>query len=229
MLRVVALGSCLLMALAGCSGGPDPPSGTETSSPAASSSSRPAVAVPLAPVLTDTLHLLDAPHMAATLNPRSQPFRTLVPSAADAFAGLLGAAPLPKWTLPETNLTAFAGSVVVWVEVDGFVAHQDATNPCFWQLAIRLERDDGGFYQQSGGCVPEPAVVPEGIRAIEFPFEGIDFSAFNGTTVAIQLTTSSLVAAPGATVSALSGTLDYDSTMTVRGLQVPLDTQTLLA
>jgi hypothetical protein len=174
------------------------------------------------------LHLLDAPHMAATLNARSQPFRSAVPSSADNFGGILGLVEVLKWSMPRPNLTALAGSAIIWVDVQGPVAHQDATNPCFWQLSMRLERDDGGFYQVSGGCVEEPAIVPEGIRAIEFAFEGVDFSTFEGQTLSIVLTTTAVANAPGSTVSAMSGSIENDSRVTVVGLQVPLDTQTLL-
>lgn len=226
MVRVMVAATLLMLGLAGCSTGQEV--AIETPTPSATSSSAAASVAPPVPLLTDTLYLLDAPHMAATLNARTEPFRSPVPSAADQVSGILGASPILKWSMPRPNLTALAGSAIIWVDVQGFVAHQDATNPCFWQLSLRLDRDDGGFYATSAGCVEEPAVVPEGIRAIEFAFEGIDVSSFVGEELSIQLTTTALAAAPGATVSALSGSLEHDSRLTVVGIQVPLDTQTLL-
>ncbi len=225
MARLVVAAALLMLGLAGCSAGEDLAIETPTAS-ATPSSAAPIVAP--VPVLTDTLHLLDAPHLAATLNPQSSAFRAPIPSAADSFGGLLGVNPTLKWSLPRPNMTALAGSAVVWVEVQGTVVHQDATNPCFWLLTLRLDSDDGGIYQQSGGCVEEPTVVPEGIRPVQFTFEGVDFSGFEAETLSFQLSTTAAPLAPGASVTALTGTLEYDGLLTIAGLQVPLDTQTLL-
>src|SRR5687767_11692800 len=134
MLRMVALGACLLVTLAGCSSAPD--SGGPTTS---SSSALPTSATVLTftkPVLTDTLHLLDAPHFAATLNARSEPIRTPVATAGTQDDGAA------LWKLPRPEgLGVLQGNATVWVEVKGAVASATA-GECFWVVYLRVESAD---------------------------------------------------------------------------------------
>lgn len=178
-------------------------------------------------VLTDVLHLLDAPHLAADLNvARYEPYRNEVPGVSEALAGTFGVLQALRWSMPMPELPQLTGSIVLWVEVEGVVTH-DATEPCFWQVSWRVDNADG-FVEVSGACGEEPTVVPTGIRALELDLQSYTAPyGFVGQTLSIQISSTALPS-PDGRVNVLSGTTYNDSLLTIEGLQLPLDFQSVL-
>jgi hypothetical protein len=220
MMRVVALVSCLLMALAGCSSGPA--SDEATPSSVTTSSSATVLTFNAPPPLTDTLHLLDAPHLAATLPEGGEEIRVPIPSSA----GVSGTE--VRWSLPRpTGLNSISANLTFWVEVQGTVLNNEPTG-CFWYVVLTVDTGDGLSSLADPMCASEPAVVPPGVRQLTlFNSGSFDISGASGATIKVEVSVSSSVA-PGASVALLAGTSEHDSSVTIAGLQLPLDTQTLV-
>jgi hypothetical protein len=185
--------------------------------------------MPPATLTTDTLHLVDAPHLVGTLPLTSLPYEERVPDATQNLAGVIGQAEVLLWTMPMPNVTALTGSVVLWGKVEGTVVHQDATNPCFWQVGFRVARADGGAFLFGTDCIEEPTIVPEGTRKLEFLFEDVEMPPFaGGVSLSLVVSTTAVAQGPGAGVFVLAGTQEFDSTWTIKDLLAPVDIETLL-
>jgi hypothetical protein len=120
------------------------------------------------------------------------------------------------------------------VEVEGTVTGSVSIPPsttgnsCFWTISIDIVHGDGRLEEVWGFCVQEPMVVPTGVRVLDLSLGApIDMPPSAGDRLAISVATFG-TRSPGATVDLLSGTTDSDSTFLIQGLQVPIDTQTLL-
>lgn len=211
------------IALAGCSSGPEP--GLEQ--PAASSSSS---APPTLPdiVRTDTLYLLDSPHLAGALPADGATIRTYVPTDLDSLEGAQ-VPEWPKWTLPRPDLAELEVTIRLWIDVQGVV-----TNPprgafnCFWSFAFFIEHNDGTRTGLTNYCSPEAPVVPTGIKMQERSFVVTpDLAVGRGDRLGFDLNTYGAYA-PDASSDVLSSTAEFDSSLSIAGLQLPIDTQTLL-
>lgn len=180
---------------------------------------------------TDTMYLLGSPHMSAA-EPRGQTIRTPLPSFPDAFQGsLLGTNSSlgVAWTLPRGGLQVLEGNATLWIEVRGRVTNPNtpyAGGGCFWNVFLRAEADDGG-YSGSVECLDEPTTVPPGVRALNVTFDAIDVRGVVGDTLSIAVYSSGIYGAD-ATVELLSGSVEFPSRLSLRGLALPLDTQTYL-
>src|SRR5687768_211375 len=105
---------CLVSVLAaGCTSAPPEPGSTATHTVTAVETRAPVL-------LTDTLHLLDAPHLAATLPEATQEIVLDVPTRGDQAL---------EWTMPrpQSPLTV-AAKVTLWVQVEGTVLNGVAPN-----------------------------------------------------------------------------------------------------
>ena len=214
--------------LAGCSGpeGEDP--GLPASGPTFSVSATRSL-LPADDPSTDTMYLLGSPHMSATL-PGGPTLRTALPSFQDAFEGsLLGtnsSIGVP-WTLPRGGLQVLEGNATLWIEVKGTVTNPNtvyAGGGCFWNVFLRAEADDGG-YSGSVECLDEPTVVSPGIRQLNVTFDAVDVRGIVGDTLSIAVYTSGVYGSD-ASVELLSGSVEFPSRLSLRGLALPLDTQT---
>jgi hypothetical protein len=216
MLRMVALGSCLLMALAGCSSGPGSDDGPVAT---ASSSSRSVLTFAPPPPTTDTLHMVQAPHLAAAAPTGTEPIRHDVPTLYAADVKDL------VWTMPRPDLAVLSAEIHLWVDVQGTVANGAANRSCFWEVNLRVIQADGS-YHFIYGCAAEPDVPQPGVREVVVEID-FDIAALAGDLVGIGLQTEAILS-PGASMTLLTGTSEYDSRVTIEGLQLPLDTTTLL-
>lgn len=215
MVRWMVAAACVVMALAGCS---SPPQESMAGSPSPSPSlTTIIVGLPVAPTSTDTLHLLDAPHMAAAAPTGSDPIRSPVPVDYSPLAKPL------EWTMARPGLRTITAHVHLWVDVEGSVVNTHSDG-CFWDVYLKVGTTDSGALEFA--CANEPQVVPTGIRAIDVDVT-FDVSKIVGDQFALGLE-SAAASAPGASVTALGGTPQYDSTMRIEGLSLPLDTTTLL-
>ena len=222
MLRL-AVGAVCLTLLAGCSASPpQEPASTPTPSSAT-------MGPPPAPIArTDTLHLLDAPHMAGALPQGGATVRTPVPSDVNNAQG--APIPAPAWTLPRPGLAELKVDLHLVVDVEGVV-----TNPprgagnCFWAIDFFLRHADGSEDGAGSYCRSEQPVVPAGVRALDFAFAlAPDAAPLPGDLFGVRVATLGAYA-PGGSVSILSGSADADSTLAIAGLQLPIGTTTLLA
>lgn len=234
MLRAAPL-AAFLVVLAGCSSPPDPENAASSTSSYSitADSLRPAV------VLTDTLHLLDAPHVAAALPAGGAALER--PLCARGVGVTVGGNPVvpacvaEPWTLPRPDgFTTLVGSVTFWVDVQGTVTNSNPSDPCFWEVSLYAPAPaDGGapvsVSDQERLCAPEPPVVPTGIRALRFDIPVRTLSDASGGELRLDLYAYGGVLGPGATMKVLMGTPEHDSQITLSGLQVPLSTQTYLA
>jgi hypothetical protein len=134
---------------------------------------------------------------------------------------------VPAWSLPRP---AFADLAVVHltIDVEGVV-----TNPprgafnCFWTLELAVVHADGTLAESTSICHGAPDVLPDGVQALDVPLSTTFAGMLQpGDRLAFSLQTMG-VYTPGAAVDVLSGTADGDSTLTIHGLQLPVDTQTL--
>jgi hypothetical protein len=223
-MRVLVVAMLSVMGLAGCSS--SPPSSDEAGPVEVVTSTATLSLLPPAEPTTDTMYLLEAPHMTATLPPADPLLRTPVPSV---FEGP-GAASWAEWLLPRGGVGVLEGNVTLWVEVRGAVVNPNlpfmGNDPCFWSVTLVAYRSDGG-YNAVGDCADEPNVVPEGIREIRVEFSAVDISDVQGDTLALWVSNSG-IASDGATVEVLAGSPEYPSRLALRGLELPLDTRTLL-
>ncbi len=220
------LGLAFVFMLAGCS---SPPTPDDTVAPATFTST--ATLSDLAPAepVTDTMYLLDAPHMTASA-PLGAVFRTPVPSVFDGITSGGSAAPLVEWSLPRDGLRVLEGNATLWVEVQGTVTNPNVPfsggEACFWSVMIGAHRSDGG-YSSYGTCLDEPTVVPPGVRELKVEFPAFDASEIIGESLFVAIGNSGLYG-NGASVDVLSGSAEYPSRLSLRGLTLPLDTQTYL-
>jgi hypothetical protein len=229
MLRALSLVACLVV-LSGCSSN----GSTTDETPTPTFTSVADTAVALAPALTDTMHLLDAPHMAGAAPTGSQVIR--VPVRASGIPVTIDGADSRTWQMPRpATLTFLTGSTTLWVDVEGTVTNSNPTDPCFWRVKLySLSTSSGGgnpagvSMDPSFVCASEPAVVPVGVRALQLTFPGYDLGETAGDVLVLSIEADGGVLAPGASIDVLTGTPEYDSRVTVSGLQLPLMTQTLL-
>lgn len=216
--------------LAGCSSAQDdvrdPPSSGPTFAVTATRS-----LLPEPDPTTDTMYLLASPHMSAM--PLDGPtVRTPLPSFQDAFeASLLGANSSigVPWKLPRDGLQVLEGNATLWIEVQGTVTNPNtpyAGGGCFWNVFLRAEADDGG-YSGSVQCLDEATVVSPGVRVLNVTFDAIDVRGVVGDTLSMAVYTSGIYGSD-ATVELLSGSVEFPSRLSLRGLALPLDTQTYL-
>lgn len=229
MLRFVAL-SVLLLGLAGCfSGSPGSQDGSSdrlTSSAAVAPPSPPPV------VRTDTLHLLDPPHMAGLLPDGGELIRTYVPTDVD---NLEGPVVVPDWSLPRPSLDTLEVTLSLVVEVQGTVTNppRPAIGPaplssCFWSVGFFLQHADGSRTGMTNYCRNEGQVLSPGIQTLEQRFLLTPDAPFlPGDQFGFHLDTYGIYG-PDSGVYILSGTPEHDSTLTIAELQLPLDTRTLL-
>lgn len=223
MLRPLLVLLLVSIALAGCSSGVEPTIAQPASS---SSSTAPPVLADL--VRTDTLYLLESPHLAGALPTGGAIIRTYVPTDLDSLEG--AQVPVfPKWTLPRPDLAELEVTIRLWIDVQGVV-----TNPprgafnCFWSFSFFIEHNDGTRTGLTSYCSPDAPVVPTGIRMQEHSFvETPDLAVGRGDRLGFDINTYGAYA-PDASVDILSGTAEFDSSFTITGLQLPIDTQTLL-
>lgn len=171
------------------------------------------------------MYLLDAPHMVATLPAGATTIRTAIPAEASAATGAFSP---PHWSLPSPDLTEFRVTLRLHIDVQGFVANPDSDG-CFWHIAFHFE--DRSFLDGGSGlsshCIGEAAIVATGTRVLELETSTASFDPSGGERLAFTIYSIGYYA-PGATVDLLSGTIDADSSWTIEGLQLPLDTRTLL-
>ena len=207
---------CCLVSLmaAGCASAPPEPEATTTHTVAATETAS-------AFSVTDTLHLLDAPHLAATLPEGAQDLVLDVPTRGGDQA--------LQWTMPrpESPLTV-AATVTLWVDVQGTVVNGASPNgggDCFWTLVLLI---DGEAPASAGACVEEPVTVPTGIRQLVVEIPPLDTSMLKGTKLGLGLFATALASSPDSSIHLLTGTPEHDSLFTVQGLEVPLDMQTVL-
>jgi hypothetical protein len=76
-------------------------------------------------------------------------------------------------------------------------------------------------------CIPQPETLPTGIHELQVTFPGRPVPADAGDRLVLSLTSSAAMA-PGSSIHVLSGSTQFNSRITLNGLQVPLDTQTYL-
>lgn len=226
-MRVFFVAALLVVGFAGCTSTPSPEeeaAPTPTFTSLATLSNLP----PPAPT-SDTMYLLDAPHMVAS-PPSGPTVRTPVPSLFDDLAPGLGSASFVEWSLPRDQLGVLEGNLTFWVEVRGSVVNPNVPffggTACFWNVMLLAYRSDGG-YNGVGNCADEPNVVPEGVREFRVEFGAIDISDVAGDVLAVRVSTSGIYS-DGATVDLLAGSPEHASRLALRGLTLPLDTQTYL-
>ena len=203
---------------------------TPTSSPTASITS--AIQGPTTAALTDTLHLLDAPHVTGLAPDLAEPLRTPLQSTA----GTVQTTPVDykDWQMPRpATLTYLTGTARFWIEYQGTVV-ANPVDSCFWRISLHVANNTTApngnpttISMTDAVCVGEPEALPTGIRALEVTFPGRPIPDGSAANMTLEITHSGRLA-PGASVNLLSGTIDHDSTLTLNGLQVPLTTQTYL-
>jgi hypothetical protein len=218
MLRPLVAAALLVLSLSGCSSGP------ETQGPTTPGPTFTATAQPVADqvVRTDTMHFLDAPHMTGSVPTASEPLRVpLKPIAAnDPRSSIV------VWSLPRPQgLGLLEVEFHLFIEVEGtFVNADPGGGDCFWNATLHVRDADSSTWIVE--CGAEGPLVQPGIRELRFVGQN-DISQVGGGELQVEL----LMAAPptpGAAAFLLTGTPDHDSSLTIAGLQLPIDTQTLL-
>lgn len=222
--RPVAAALPLLVLLAGCS---SPPAEEAAPSPTTAFTSTATLSLLPGPEPTsDTMYLLDAPHMQAA-PPAGPTVRAAVPSLADQLQASGGAE--AEWTFPRDQLRVLEGNLTFWVEVRGSVLNPNVPfgggTSCFWTALLLVK--DGNASSGVGNCADEPNVVPEGVREIRIGFGAADIGDVVGDTLAVRLSNSGVYSGQ-ATVEVLAGSPEHASRLALRGLSLPLDTQTYL-
>lgn len=220
-MRSQVVATLVLVGLAGCASTPDVP----TTTPSSSSPSLVLPPLEQRPLTTDTLHLLEAPHMAGRVPSSDVVLRQAIPSAY----GNPGGSSLPiEWTMPRPDLPALTGEVAIWVEVQGTVANAGYAQAggCFWIVWIAIVDEQGG-QTEIGSCQLDAPIVEPGVRQVRWELPAFDVRDAVGTALVIGLQTTAAPGTGGA-VTLLSGTKESDSILQLDGLQVPLDTTTLL-
>lgn len=202
--------------------GPGPEDTPSPSSPAPTRTSEPGVQ-PLAAGMTDTLFLLEPPHMAGRLPGDGAGLRIPVESYSTVVAG---GGDGVLWSMPRPDLASLSGNATIFVEVQGTVLQSPLTQGCFWQVLLRLDGADG-ISAATGACVAEDTLIQPGVRELRVAWSGLDVAGLEGDQVGLSLVANG-EKAPGATIEVLAGTAEHPSRLSLRGLAVPLDTRTLL-
>lgn len=210
------LAVALFLVLAGCSSRPEAPAAPV---PAVTTV---ATSTPEPVVLTDTLHFLDAPHMAAAAptggEPLRVPLKPITPgNTADSIV---------QWVLPRPEgLNLLTIELRLFIEVEGTYANADPSGgECFWSMALHVAGSEGDTWEIL--CAGEGPIVQPGIREIHLT-ETHDITGVGGAELQFDI----LMATPpnpSAAAFLLTGSTEYDSSLTVAGLQLPLHTRTLL-
>lgn len=215
----------LAFALAGCADASDAPS-TESPSPTVRVVATRSL-LPEPEPTTDAMYLLAPPHMTAS-PPDGETFRTLLPSYVEgSLPAPLGTSERIEWQLPRGGLRVLDGNLTFWAEIRGAVTNPNIPfngTACFWSVTILAYADDGGFHAY-GNCLDEPAVIPEGIREMRWDFSGLDMSGVTGDILAVSIASSGIYG-DGSSVEILWGSREHPSRLAVRGLALPLDTET---
>lgn len=218
-MRLLALAAVSTFLLAGCSGA-DPAAPAPTSTSAAPV---PQPDVPEPVLLTDTLHFADAPHLTGAAPTGNDPIRVPIePIAPEATAGIAKA----TWELPRPDgLDVFMFQAKLYIEVKGTFVNLDQ-NGCFWSVFITVHSGNG-----EGSSAPYCGVagptVNSGLHEVAVANRGWDLSDEPGRHIRLKLSMTT-APTPGSTATLLTGAIDTDSTITIDGLQLPIDTRTLL-
>ena len=217
MLRPWLVVPLLLLALPGCSS----KSQEEPATPAQTFTSTVAPVVDTI-VRTDTMHFLDAPHMTGQVPTATEALRVpLKPfQPHDLQASIV------QWSLPRPEgLLRLEVEAHLFIQVEGTFPNADpGGGGCFWSTSVHVKGADGGSWINL--CGEEGPLVQPGIRELRLSGRN-DISQVGGNELQFDF----LMAAPptpGAAAFLLTGTPDYDSSLTITGLQLPIDTQTLL-
>ena len=192
-----------------------------------------------APTFTDTYHLLDRPEMTPRVPTAMEPLRLPVDSFFMQTQKGVGSGSLTSgnfldtWntTLP-TGLDVFAGNATLWVEVTGTLAADPRTNiepGCFWVLSVGVGPYETSTESHDLGCIKTGPEVPAGLYKLVFPFTVTDVAWSEGTLLRFEFHSQEPLARPsGAKAELLTGSVAYDSTVRVFGLELPLDAGRLL-
>lgn len=227
MAKPLALLSLSVLLLAGCAGGrADEPPG-EAAGSASPRTYKTVVGQSTAQAYTDTLHLLAWPASTTEAPKDAAPLRIPIePFATQAASGYFNDGWDYTWAEGTTGL---AGNLTVWVEVVGSVTN--AAHPlnggCFWSFSLVIGSYETGDFHGLP-CVPEAGTVAPGIRQLVVPFDLSGIAVPAGTPVHWEMHVQDLSRAPGAEVNVLTASTQYDSTLTIAGLQLPLDPSLLL-
>lgn len=217
-MRGLAVLACLTVLLAGCSGGDggDSPSGPSGSMTSTSTGPAP----PPVPT-TDTLHFLEGPMMTA-LPPTGSDVRTPVGFSDGGPDG--NQRPGATWSHVVTVATNVTGAEVhVWVEVLEQMLEAPTLPPatqCTWQLTTAI----GGDTVPITSCINEPpGPISPGVKELVFSLVlqgNVEFEV--GETITVGLARNAFSASANNAVDALSGSIEHDSRITLRGLKEPL-------
>lgn len=235
MVRGVA--ACVLvLVLSGCSSSPDGP----TAEPSPTSAFTTTADDELLPTveLTDTVHLLAAPHTAATLPIGLEEFATQVSTTSPFNAPRLPTTgngtntTWARWELPRPDHMDFVtGSGLFFVEFQGTTANAVPFDQCYWRISLVALQPTANTGVVSTGesqvCLPQSEALPSGIHELQVTFPGQPVPADAGDRLVLTITSSATMT-PGSSIVVLSGTPEHDSRVTLNGLQVPLDLQTYL-
>lgn len=173
-------------------------------------------------VRTDTLHFLDAPHMTGQAPAEGAVLR--VPLKPYQPHDLQSS--MVQWSLPRPEgLLRLEVELHVYLEVEGTFPNADpGGGDCFWSSSLHVRGADGSSWIIL--CGEEGPLVQPGIRELRLTGRN-DISQVGGDELQFEI----LMAAPptpGAAAFLLTGTPEFDSTLTITGLQLPIDTQTML-
>jgi hypothetical protein len=215
-LVVVLLG----ITLSGCS---STPTDAEETAPLPTFTSTATSTAPVDDVIrTDTMHFLDAPHMTGLPPTSGEAVRVpLKPiDAADTQASFV------RWTLPRpADLGLLDIEIRLFIEVQGSFANADpGGGDCFWSAALYVKGSDDSTWAVL--CAGEGPLVQPGIREVTLTGSQ-DISLVPGGELEFSLLMAT-PPTPGSAAFLLTGTPDQDSRMTLVGLQLPIDTQTVL-
>lgn len=225
MAKIPALAALAFLLLAGCSSAPEAPDASEADP------GRPTyttvVGQSSARLPTDTLHLLSWPAWTTTAPKDPNPLRLPIEPFATQSASLYFD---DGWDYTwEEGKTGLVGNLSVWVEVVGSVTN--AAHPlnggCFWSFSLVVGSYETGDFHGLD-CVPEAGTVAPGIRQLVVPFDLAGLAVAPGTPVHWEMHVQDLSRAPGAEVNVLTGSTQYDSTLSILGLQLPVDPSLLL-
>lgn len=223
--------------LAGCFGGGDGSPAESTTAPSTFAVTVGKPIAPEAPKVTSTLHLMDQRRLTTVEPDAFEPVRIPVGSLNTiALASASGSVTAWNFTWPA-DVGVVRGTYHIVVDVQGVVLNEFAVvtgGPyCFWSLSISVF-GEGDAQGSSGGswtgCVPEPVVVPEGIRTFDVPFELPTAPYAQGNSASLQVTVPSSARSPDSSLDLLTGSITQDSTITFEGVGWPLglDQVTLL-
>lgn len=213
--------------LAGCSGAPDgsPPGGAAASPPASVTT----VVGTHTPTYTDTLHLLAQPDMTPDPPGPGKPLRvTVVPFAEQAASGYFD----DTWDITwDQGVQGLVGNISLWAEVTGTVFNDPpnvlSNRDCFWSFAIIVGSFETGDFHGLD-CIDEPTEVQAGVRHLVMPFDLSGVAVPAGVPVHFQMNTQDIGRTPGSEVVVLTASPEFDSTVTIAGLHLPVDPSLLL-